>query len=137
MNKTTFIQNFIDDIWNHKKVSMVEQYVHEEYKIHFDANDPWEKQSLNHSKFKERLNYSFSSFSDIHFAITSILEAGDHVGITWILTGTNDGSINGLPPTNKKIRTRGMTIYYFNNGKIDGHCQVFDQQKVARQLGFI
>lgn len=91
---------------------------------------------MTHEDFKERLDFSFNSFPDMYFDIKSAIEEDDHVAITWILTGTNLGKIGDLPPTNKKIRTSGMTIYYFSGSLISGHSQVFDRRAVWNQLGF-
>jgi steroid delta-isomerase-like uncharacterized protein len=136
MRKKEILQRFIDDIWNHKRLDKVEHYVNDQYTIHLDTADPWEGKILSHQDFKERLQFSFSSFSDIHFEITSSIEEESHVAITWILTGTNDGYIGNLPPTGKSIRTTGLTIYHFQDDLICGHTQIFDRATVAKQLGF-
>lgn len=127
----------MDDIWNKKDFDKVEDYVHPEYTIHLDAADPWEGKTLSISEFKERLTYSFKSFPDMNFEITSAIPEENHVAITWVLTGTNLGVIGGLSPTHKSIKTQGITIYHFKDGLINGHTQVFDRVSVARQLGFI
>jgi steroid delta-isomerase-like uncharacterized protein len=136
MNKELFLREFIDDIWNKKNIEKVKKYVHSEYRIHLDTADPWEGKILNDTEFKERLNYSFDSFPDMHFEITSAIEDANHVAITWILTGTNSGPIAEYQATNKRIETKGMSIYYFKDGLISGHSQVFDRTTVMKQLGF-
>ncbi len=73
----------------------------------------------------------------MNFEITSAIEDENHVAITWILTGTNLGKIGEYPATQKAIKTRGMTIYHFNDGMISGHTQVFDRITVMKQLGFM
>ncbi len=137
MNREFLLREFMDEIWNKQSFDKVEQYVHKEYTIHLDANDPWEGKTLNHAKFKERLKFSFNSFPDMNFEITSVISEENHVAITWILTGTNLGMIGGNPPTKKSINTKGMTIYYFKNNLINGHTQVFDRITAMKQLGFI
>lgn len=124
-------------VWNEKDISSIAEFVHDEYTIHIDTGDPWEGKTLNHAEFETRLNYSFSSFPDIHFAIQQSISDGDYVAITWIMTGTNLGTIGDFPPTNKTISTKGTTIYHFKNGKVCGHSQVFDRTTVMRQLGFL
>ena len=52
---------------------------------------------------------------------------------TW--TGTNSGK-GAFLPTNKAIRTNGVIIYHFQDGKICGHTQVFNRATVRWQLGF-
>ena len=123
------------EVWNEQGYDKVERYVHPAYTVHLDAADPWEGKTLDHAEFKERLKFSFNSFSDMHFEITSAIPEDNHVAITWILTGTNLGSIGGYPATGKSIKTNGMTIYQFMDGLISGHTQVFDRVTVMRQLG--
>lgn len=137
MNKEKFLRDFMDEVWNKQGFDKVAKYVHGQYTIHIDNTDPWEGKTLNHIEYKERLKYSFGSFPEMHFEITSAIEDGNHVAITWILTGTNLGSIGGYPPTQKAIKTNGMTIYHFKGGLINGHTQVFDRTTVMKQLGFV
>ncbi len=137
MNKEFFLRQFMDEVWNQKNSGKVEKYIHSKYTIHLDTADPWEGKTLTHLEFKERLQHSFNAFPDMHFEITFAIEEEKHVAITWILTGTNLGVIGGFPPTNKKIKTNGITIYHFKENLISGHTQVFDRVTVAKQLGFV
>ena len=136
MNKEAFLRSFMEEVWNMKKIEAVEKYIHPEYKIHLDNADPWEGKTISHEEFIQRLNFSFGSFPDIHFEITTAIHDGDQIAITWIMTGTNLGNIGEFPPTNQKIKTNGMTIYHFYNNKISGHSQVFDRTTIMKQLGF-
>lgn len=136
MNKELFLREFMEEIWNKKDFDLVEKYVNPEYKIFLDTADPWEGKILSLSEFIERLRFSFNSFPDMHFEITSAIPDDNHVAITWIMTGTNLGEIGGLPPTSNKIKTKGMTIYHFKENLICGHSQVFDRLTVMKQLGF-
>jgi predicted ester cyclase len=40
------------------------------------------------------------------------------VVVRWTLTGTHLGEYDGIAPTNKAVKTTGITIYHFANGKI-------------------
>jgi steroid delta-isomerase-like uncharacterized protein len=137
MSNETILRVFMQKVWNEKRVASIPEFVHPEYTIHIDSGDAWEGKTLNNDEFKARLNDSFGPFPDIHFEILTAIADGDHVAITWIMTGTNLGHIGTFPPTGKAIKTPGVTIYHFSNGKICGHSQVFDRTTVMRQLGFI
>ena len=137
MNNEKILRKFIEEVWNKKGFDKVEKYVHDKYIIYVDNADPWEGKTLNHADYKERLKFSFNSFPDMHFEITSAIEDGNQVAISWILTGTNLGKIGDYPPTKKSIKTKGMTIYHFKDRLIHGHTQVFDRITVMKQLGFM
>lgn len=137
MSNESILRAFMQRIWNEKKFDEIPHYVAESYKINLDNADPWEGKSLNHAEFIERLNFSFCSFPDIHFEIQSAISDGEHVAITWVMTGTNTGEIGGYPPTNQKIRANGVTLYHFRDGKICGHTQVYDRTSIMKQLGFL
>jgi len=137
MNNEKILRKFIEEVWNKKGFDKVEKYVHDKYTIYVDNADPWEGKTLNQADYKERLKFSFNSFPDMHFEITSAIEDGNHVAISWILTGTNLGKIGDYPATNKCIKTKGVTIYHFKDGLIHGHTQVFDRITVMKQLGFM
>ncbi len=136
MNHEILLQSFIEEVWNQKKLEAVPQYVDEAYVISVDTDDPWEGLLLNNQEYIKRLHYSFDSFPDMHFDIQSTLEDGDFVAVTWVLTGTHLGNIGNMPPTGKKIKANGVTIYQFKDGKVCGHTQVFDRTTVAKQLGY-
>lgn len=137
MSKEDILREFMAEVWNNQRKDTVHKYIADEYQIHLDTGDNWEGKTLDHQEFKERLDFSFNSFPDINFEITSAIEEEKHVAITWILTGTNLGKIGDFQPTNKKINVKGMTIYFFNGLFISGHSQVFDRKSVMQQLGFI
>ena len=86
-------------VWNEKDVHCIATFVDPAYTIHIDTGDPWEGKTLNHAAFENRLNYFFHSFPDIHFAIQQAISDEDYVAITWIMTGTNLGSIGDFAPT--------------------------------------
>lgn len=136
MNKEAFLRKFMTEVWNQQAFDKVEKYVHPNYNVHLDTADPWEGKALDHKEFVKRLRFSFDSFPDMHFDITSAIEEENHVAISWVLTGTNLGLIAGYPPTRKAINTKGFTIYHFTDGLISGHTQVFDRTTVMKQLGF-
>jgi steroid delta-isomerase-like uncharacterized protein len=137
MTNEIILRNFMQKVWNEKDFNSIAAFVNPEYLIDIDTGDPWEGKILNHKEFETRLSYSFNSFPDIHFEIQHAISDGDYVAISWIMTGTNLGNIGDFLPTNKSIKTSGITIYHFKNGKVCGHSQVFDRATVIRQLGFV
>src|SRR6476469_6016388 len=77
----------------------------------------------------------FSAFPDLGFEITSMVETGTGVVLEWIMTGTNSGSLRGLPPTGKKIALQGIDVIRVRDSRIDSLRGYFDRQTMLEQLG--
>jgi steroid delta-isomerase-like uncharacterized protein len=137
MDDKKILLDLLGQVWNEQKVDLVPQYVDEVYTVYLDHGDAYEGQTLDHSTYIKRLQDSFGPFPDIHFEVINMVSDGDRVAVTWIMTGTNTGPIAGFPATGRSIRTEGMTIYHFREGRVCGHHQVFDRTTVMKQLGFI
>jgi len=137
MSNENILRDFLENVWNKKDYSKVEQYVYPAYTIHIDTGDPWEGKTISLEEFKVRLHYSFDSFPDMYFHVQSVISDGNYVAVSWLMTGTNLGEIGGFPATRRSIKTHGATIYHFNNGLVCGHSQVFDRTTVMKQLGFL
>ena len=133
MKKEILIREFIQKVWNEKDFESITNYVTPAYTIYKDSSDPWEGRTLNFEEFAMRLDYSFDSLPDINFKIQTTISDAYDVTATWIMTGTNNGINRAFPPTNKKSRILGSTIYHFAADKICGHTQVFD--RIDQQSG--
>jgi predicted ester cyclase len=77
-------------------------------------------------------------FPDIHIEIEDIIAVDDKVVLRWKTTRqTHTGMYRGLPPSGKEVRITGMTIFRFENGKIEEFWLEMDQLNGARQMGAV
>jgi predicted ester cyclase len=53
------------------------------------------------------------------------------------MRGTGSGELGALDVSGRAIEVRGLTIYYFEDGRIAGHRQVVDRLSVMGQLGLL
>jgi steroid delta-isomerase-like uncharacterized protein len=78
-----------------------------------------------------------TAFPDLHFEIDQMLAVGDYVITQWTATGTHQGDLVGIPPTNRKAVTHGCTVAEFRNGK-GVHDRIYwDSGNLLRQLGVL
>jgi len=54
----------------------------------------------------------------------------------WTVTGTNTGPMGDLPPTGKKVRFSGVTIFRVVNGKFVEKWTYYNELTILRQLGY-
>ncbi len=77
-------------------------------------------------------------FPDINIEIDDVIAVADKVVLRWkTRRQTHTGMYRGLPPTGKEVRITGMTIFRFENGKIEEFWLEMDQLNGARQMGAV
>src|SRR5258708_39927743 len=77
------------------------------------------------------------AFSDLRFEVEQILSSGDYVTMRWMATGTHDGELMGIPPTNKRVVTHGCTVEEVRNGKLVREWIYWDTGNLLRQIGVL
>ena len=135
MSNSRILAEFMEAVWNQGDASAVDRFLADSYVIHSDPGDPWDGQTLSRETFKQRLLTSRGPFPDLRFDVSDAVTDGHRVAIAWTMRGRQTGSFAGRPPTGRSIEVKGMTIYYFTDGRITGHRQVVDRLTAGRQLG--
>lgn len=70
-------------------------------------------------------------------ATAPMLERGGHACIPWKLTGTHEGEIGPLPPTEKSLSLHGLHYVELKDGRISRARGFFDLYEGAIQLGLL
>ena len=131
----SMLMTFIREIWNEGNFENLESLVADPYEIYSDPGDPWNGQAIDHVTFRRRVAYTRNAFLDVHFDVREAIAEEQRVAIRWVMLGTHIGDLPRLPATRKAFAIEGMTFYYFRDGKICGHRQVFDQVGFLSQIG--
>ena len=78
------------------------------------------------------------SFSDIHWEIVDVVAEDDKVAVSWICSGTHDGTFMNFPASGKKFSFSCMNFYYFNDeGKIVKDVAAQGMLGLLQSLGFM
>src|SRR5215831_12422409 len=75
--------------------------------------------------------------ADARFDIDEMFGAEDRVVVRWNLHATHTGPFAGVPPTQKKIAVRGISLYRLRDGKITETRNLADLLALFTQLGTI
>ena len=76
-----------------------------------------------------------SAFPDLKATVEDMVAEGDKVVTRWVLNGTHEGSIRGIPATQKRVTVKGITIKRIASGKIVEEWPLIDMLGMMQQLG--
>ena len=98
--------------------------------------DPSTPGPISGTALRAYLEGLWAAFPDLSFEVSGLAETGaDSASFEWVMTGTNSGSMNGLPPTGKQVTLEGADFVQFADGKLKRVKGYFDPGTVPRQLG--
>ncbi len=80
---------------------------------------------------------TFAAIPDFHMEVLALAEQDEHVFVHWRLTGTHEGTLQGIEATHKPVTVDGMDHFVLRDRKVVSNFVVFDQMQYARQLGMM
>ena len=108
-------------------------------KLAFDPkvkdHDPVPGQVAGPQGFIEFFRAFRTAFPDLAVAVDHMVTDDDNVAMAYTITGTHKGTFQGIAPTDKKIRARGMQIARFEKGKIVERWGSSDELGILKQIG--
>jgi steroid delta-isomerase-like uncharacterized protein len=95
-------------------------------------HDPADDQGPGPEGFIHWFTQFHSAFPDFKIAVEHMVTDEDNVAIAYTITGTQGGPFNGIPPTGKKIKVRGMQIAKFN-----ADAQIIERWGASHEVGIL
>ena len=129
-------RNFLDrylDAWNAHDPAAVARYmaegaIYEDVALGRVLHGPSEI-----AKFVEEAT---RASSDFRFEEVSLFRAGSDYANEWIMTGTNDRGVPGIPATGRSFRVRGASVGKLDpNGRIVENRDYYNLAEMFAQLG--
>ncbi len=78
-----------------------------------------------------------SAFPDTHIRIEDQVAEGDLVATRYVFSGTQEGEMEGIPPTGNRVEFSGISIDRFSGGKLAETWDNYDALGMMQQLGVI
>ncbi len=76
-----------------------------------------------------------SAFPDMKVELAAVVADEEAIAFAYTFTGTQQGSLMGVPATGKKVTIRGLQISKFRNGKMVERWGSSDQLGMLQQIG--
>jgi steroid delta-isomerase-like uncharacterized protein len=86
---------------------------------------------------REFMKVYVTAFPDLRLDTEQMLASEDFVVTRWRATGTHNGPLMSIPPTNRKVVTHGCTVSQYRNGRPAHDWIYWDTGNLMRQLGVL
>jgi steroid delta-isomerase-like uncharacterized protein len=87
--------------------------------------------------FKQKVAGFKAAFPDLKEDLQDIIAGGDTVATRWVVTGSQQREIMGIPASGQTIRVEGMNFYRLKDGRVTDIWTQFDGVALLQQLGAI
>jgi len=126
------VREVYEQIWNAHNPEATERYYAIEYNDH---NPALPDQAGGAAGAQQVFSTFIAAFPDVHFTLDLQTAEADIVTTRWTASGTNSGSLMGMPPTGRQITITGIDILCVRDGKIVDRWGNFDFAGMMQQLG--
>ena len=87
--------------------------------------------------FRQKVAGFKAIFPDLKEDLQDIIASGDTVATRWVVTGSQQQELMGIPASGQMIRVEGMNFYRLENGRVTDIWAQFDGVALMQQLGAI
>jgi steroid delta-isomerase-like uncharacterized protein len=129
----TIVQRHMDEFWNEGKLEVADQIHASDYLFHEHVN-PVISGAEAYNQFATMYR---AAFPDLHFTIEDLITEGDKVTARWSCVGTHQGELMGIPPTGKKTKISGISIFLIAGAKIAKEWTNWSTLALLQQLGVV
>lgn len=124
-------RRFFEEVWNQGDEAAIDRYVAADA----HGNDP--DFGTGREAFRRQWRQWRAAFPDLRFEVVDVIAEGEKVLTRWVLTGTHQGEIFGIPPTGRSVRVEGMSLDRIRDGQIVEGFDGWDALGLRQQLGAI
>lgn len=100
-------------------------------------HDPAPDQGVGAGGFIRFFTSFRNAFPDLQIAIEHLVANDTDIAIAYSVTGTHLGTFQGIPPTGRRMKARGMQIARFENGLIVERWGSSDELGMLKQIGAV
>lgn len=130
----SLVARIADDIWNRGELTVVDEVMLPDARYH---GPHMPNGTGDRENWRQAIAMYRAALPDSHVVFDELIESGDTIVGRWSATGTQTGSLPGVPATGKQIGITGISIYRFRGGRIAEVWEQLDLLGMWQQLGVV
>ena len=119
-------------VWNEQKLEYLDQLIAETHAL---IEPTVSGTAVGPAAYRRPVEGFLRGLPDLKFTVDETVSEGDKLVVYWTITGTHQGSLFGVAPTNKKMNICGVTMHQIAEGKILESTVIWDRLSLMKQLG--
>lgn len=123
-------RRIVNDHWNAKNVALADELFSPTCSLRTPDGDGQGREAL-----VALSNAYTSAFPDFNLRIDDLIAEADKVVVLYTFTGTNTGSLAGLPASGKRADVQGFVRFTIANRKAAAVHFVWDKFALLQQMG--
>jgi len=132
------VRRFIEEVWNQRKLDIAPELIARDCQTHqLRSGAALTSVPRGPAAIKTHVAEWLGGFPDLRFTIEQIFSADDRVFTQSVMEGTHTGTWLEIPPTNKRVTIRMMTVHRIKNGRIVEDWVLVESLGLFQQLGLI
>ena len=124
------VRRFVAEFWNEGNAGAADELMAPDAEIHMPTGERVDLEGLKGFAGAFR-----GSFPDWHSTFEELVAEGDRVAERWTGKGTHRGELQGLAPTDRRVKVSGSVFYRIVDGKIVEFRGQLDMMGLMKQLG--
>jgi steroid delta-isomerase-like uncharacterized protein len=126
------VRQFFDDVYNQSNLENLDNLLTPDFVYHARGEDV-----EGIENFKKWISSDRAAFPDMRFTMVDSIAESGKVASTFVVEGTHEKEFRGIPATNKKFETVGVTVFHFDGNEIKEAWVVVDGLSAALQIGVV
>lgn len=128
-NKQT-VRRYLDSVWNQGRIEASAAFLDPSYRRYGGP----ESAPLDVEGQRKRLQSFRTAFPDVRLVIEEMIAEGDLVAFRFTLSGTHEGTFQGIAPTGRRVKVPGLDLVRLKDGKLTEHWGGADVNVLKAQL---
>jgi steroid delta-isomerase-like uncharacterized protein len=129
-NRPNLVDRYLSEILNAGDFSAANQILAPNF-VFYGPSTP---QGLDSDGFMRFIKETRAAFSNKRFTELDRIVEGDRVALRFKMTGTQDGTFRGMPPTGAMIDAEGCDVIYIYQDRITEVRAYYDLMAVVQKL---
>jgi predicted ester cyclase len=123
------VRRFIEDLFNQGRYAVLDEVLAARWVGHSSG------QTQDQAEFEQAVRAHRTAFPNLHYVVEDQLAEDDRVATRWTFTGTQTGTMQGIPPSSRLVTVTGMAIDRVVDGILLESWFEVDINGLLQQLG--